>query len=669
MRLPRLLLELVALPACLLLAAILPGGAYGQTTTEQASEPSSSETEESGEANETDPAEADSSEAKPAPEADSAKPPASEEDAKPAEEQPAKPGLLDEMPPGNAENPGQAALDEALELKLAAENLKDLNEVIDLLDQAISEGLDAANNDFAENLLVAALEQRASSLSGVILNEPVSDPRRDPRWLQIRQFALTDLQRIVSPDPTKIDAWLRIGRLQSLPLGSSSEARRAMTRVIQLAKERADDPQQDALDQETLAQAYALRGATQKAPADQMDDFNKAIELAPEKAEYLLLRAQANRVASNAEATLADIDKAIELSPDNPKVHELKALALLMQDKQEEAMKSFDKASELAPTLLSPYQYRGELFSQLGQTDEAIEQLDEALELSPNNLASLLIRAQLLLANEEFERALADIDAILKQQPGLVRAHLMKAQTLDKLGRTDDAVAWLTRLIDDNPERPELLIQLAVFYVDKQMATEAIEVLTTVLEMDDTNELARRLRGDMYLFAGDHEAAIADFQTALEANPMETGVLNNYAWTLATSPFDDIRDGKKAIELATKAAEITEYNAPHILSTLAAAYAEAGDFEEAVRRSEQTVAKAKELGMEEQYDGQLEAELNSYRDKQPWRELQQMEIAGPADETAEQLKGLKKSGEQTEAEESEKPQVPLDETPARSIDF
>lgn len=595
-----------------------------------------------------------------------------EETAEPAADteasEPAPPAATADDP----ENPSLAALDRAVELKLEATDLKDLNEIVDLLDEALEEGLDAANSDFAEQVMVATLMQRAGSLGQAVLSRPITDPRRDPRWLQIRQFALSDLQRVIALDESQSDAWLLIGRLQSLPMGSPSEARRALSKVIRLAKAQAEDPATDAPNGETIAQAYALRGAAQKNETDRIEDFTNAIERDPSKAEYLLLRAQAHRAAGRPDDTLADIEKAIEIAPENPKVYELQALALLMQERQEEALESFNKASELAPQLLTPYQYRGELYSQLGKLDEAIEQLDKALELQPNNLASLLIRSQLLSANEQHERALADIDAILRQQPGLVRAHQMKAKTLDELGRTDEAVAWLERLVAADPSRPELQLQLAVFYVDKQMAPEAIEVLSSVLDVDPGNELAMRLRGDMLLYKGDHEAAVDDFEAVLELNPLDAGVLNNFAWTLATSPFDDVRDGAKAVELATKACEVTEYGAPHILSTLAASYAEAGDFEEAVRRSEEAVAKAGELGTLDGYDGQLEAELNCYRLGEAWRELQKLGVAGPATEAATQLAEAEEgaSDDETPDDETRPPQPSIvDEAPARSLDF
>ncbi|TWT99960.1 TPR repeat-containing protein YrrB [Botrimarina colliarenosi] len=640
-------------------AAVAPAETAAAAPDEQADDASVEASEDTAEDEESAPSEKTDKKETEGKEDTEEKPDAADKPAPPAS-------------PEDPDNPGVDALNRAIELKLDAQELKDLNEVVDLLDEAREEGLDSENSEFAEELLVATLLQRAASYSQVVLGQPITDPRRDPRWLTVRQYALTDLQRIVSLDESQATAWLLIGRLQSLPMGSSSEARRALSQVIRLAEAAQEDPDAEAPDATTIAQAYALRGAAQKNAADRLEDFNKAVEIDPSKAEYLLLRAQAHRADGRADECIADIDKAIEMAPDNPKVHELKALALLMQDKQEEALESFDRASELAPDLLSPYQYRGEVFSQLGKLDEAIAQLDKALELQPNNLASLLIRAQLLTANDEFERALADVDSILKQQPGLVRAHLMKAQTLDKLDRTDEAVAWLEKLVAIDPNRPELQMQLAAFYADKQMAPEAIEVLTKVLELDEGNELARRLRGDMYLYAGEHEKAIEDFEIALEQSPMDPGVLNNYAWTLATSPYDNVRDGEKAVELATKAAEVTEYGAPHILSTLAASLAEKGDFDEAVKRSEEAIAKATELDTLGGYDGQLEAELRCYQSHEPWRELQKQGVSGPASKAAAEIADGEKKGDKKDAAtvEPEAPVAPVvNETPARSIDF
>ena len=163
-------------------------------------------------------------------------------------------------------------------------------------------------------------------------------------------------------------------------------------------------------------------------------------------------------------------------------------------------------------------------------------------------------------------------------------------------------------------------MQLAMFYVADNRPRRAIEMLTNLLADDDKNADALRARGDAYLSVSKHAEAIKDYEAALKVDAEDTGVLNNFAWVLATSKDDKIRDAKRSLELAKRACDLTEYKKPHILSTLASAYAEGGDFEEAKKWS----AKAVELA-EPEIKEQLQKELDSYKEKKPWREMQNIE--------------------------------------------
>lgn len=119
------------------------------------------------------------------------------------------------------------------------------------------------------------------------------------------------------------------------------------------------------------------------------------------------------------------------------------------------------------------------------------------------------------------------------------------------------------------------------------------------------------------------EATVA-YEKALRLMPetataaQQSNLLNNYAWILSTSPEDKARDGARALELGTKACEMTNFSEAHLVSTLAAAYAETGDFDKAVEYAK----KAVELGEKEESEqiDQLRDELKSYQEKKPWRE-------------------------------------------------
>ncbi len=113
-----------------------------------------------------------------------------------------------------------------------------------------------------------------------------------------------------------------------------------------------------------------------------------------------------------------------------------------------------------------------------------------------------------------------------------------------------------------------------------------------------------------------YDKAIADFSEAIRFKPEDPIAYNNRAWLWATCPDARYRDGKRSVDSATKACEITEWKEALLLDTLAAAYAEAGDFDAAVKWQLRANAldanagdKAKGLGR-----------LKLYEEKKPYRE-------------------------------------------------
>ncbi len=98
-------------------------------------------------------------------------------------------------------------------------------------------------------------------------------------------------------------------------------------------------------------------------------------------------------------------------------------------------------------------------------------------------------------------------------------------------------------------------------------------------------------------------------------------MLSDIAWELATNPNASIRNGAEAVELAERAAELSDRREPAILGTLAAAYAEAGRFVQAL----ETARKAVELAT--QQDKQplaesIKAKISLYQSQTPYREMQ-----------------------------------------------
>ena len=93
--------------------------------------------------------------------------------------------------------------------------------------------------------------------------------------------------------------------------------------------------------------------------------------------------------------------------------------------------------------------------------------------------------------------------------------------------------------------------------------------------------------------------------------------MNNLAWLVATHNNTDFYDPKRAIDLAERACELTKYQEPSLLDTLAAAYAAAGNFAQAVRTAEKAVELTVSLRNEEMAE-QIKARLKLYKAKQPF---------------------------------------------------
>jgi serine/threonine protein kinase len=128
--------------------------------------------------------------------------------------------------------------------------------------------------------------------------------------------------------------------------------------------------------------------------------------------------------------------------------------------------------------------------------------------------------------------------------------------------------------------------------------------------------LAQELLARRRMSNGDFAGSVAAWKEAIRLDPRGSLTLNNLAWVLATGP-DEIRDGKQAIALATRACELTAWKQPVFLDTLAAAYAEVGKFDQAVEFQKKALAFP---AFEKLYGSSVRKRLALYIQKKPYRE-------------------------------------------------
>jgi tetratricopeptide (TPR) repeat protein len=500
-----------------------------------------------------------------------------------------------------AGGPGQEDLDRATEIRLNAKTLGDLAEVIRLVESALDKGLDEGDAQFARSLLAAVLIQRGSSLAGLA----IATPPQNPDFADRRKAALADLEKGVQLSPQQPQALYLIARLNLLPGGEVKRADEALRQAIELS---ADQPP-------LRAEALILRAETQKDPQKRMADLDEAVRIAPDNANPVRVRGLFRADTGELEQSLVDLDKALQLDPKHMPTYEAKALVLARLKRFDEALVCLDKAQELRPDSIVPLLQKARIHGLQANLDAALHELSRAHEMQPESAAVLLLRAGVYRDKGEQEKALADVDAALKLRPQLPGGMRLRALLLADAGKRDEAIAELEKLRQSDPQDLLGLLQLGVLCAAEERHQQAVEAFSAVLTQRPDERLALRGRGDSLLNLGKHPQAIADYETLIKLQPKDASTLNNLAWVLATSPDDKLRDGKRAVALATEACELTEYKAAHILSTLAAAYAENGDFPAAIKWVEKGVEVAKEAEKEP-----LSKELESYRNRKPWRE-------------------------------------------------
>jgi tetratricopeptide (TPR) repeat protein len=508
---------------------------------------------------------------------------------------------------------GQADLNAAIDARVDASDLDSLQKVIDLAKEALSKGVGESDIEFTKKMIGTTALQKAQKLK-----EQLSEVRGQQGQMRVLSEIESTLKTALEFDPDLIDALVLRSAVYRV-FERQGEALADMTKAIELSESNHESAAK-------IAELFLGRALIQKDPAAQLSDVSKAAELNPSDANAWQLKIQLLGQSGDNEAAYQAVLKFLETQTDNLKAIELAVALLLDLDKAEDALRVLNEKIPQLPSSAGLLRERGLAKYRLKDNDGAIADYTAALELSPQDILAYRLRAQVNLSAKKYEEASRDVEKIFSLKPDDLGALQLRLAIASDQRRYDEAIADAERLVRRIPDDPTSFLQLADLYLRSDRPRLAIDTCNVVLKTDPKNVGALGLRGNAYLSVGEQKEAVADFEDSLKIVPKEakdqrSNLLNNLSWVLSTSPKDEIRNAERSLELALEACELTEYKEAHILSTLAAAYAEKGDFEKAREWSTKAIEAGKSEGSEQLE--QLEQELKSYQENKPWRELQE----------------------------------------------
>jgi len=250
------------------------------------------------------------------------------------------------------------------------------------------------------------------------------------------------------------------------------------------------------------------------------------------------------------------------------------------QGQFELALADFRAALEFDPNCWRAYHNRGVSLAQAGQFAEAFDDICRCITINPNFAKAYSNRATLYLQAGDVERAVADYESALRFDPKLTQALVGYGRVCHMTGRLDDALANFNAAMSQS----EITAEIACS------------------------------RGDLLVDLGRYREALQDYAKAIDLDPKFEHAYRNGAWLLATCPDETVRDAQAALAGAKKALECGYGDRCAALDTLAAAQANAGQYQEAVA----TINQAIQIAPEEARPAYQERRA-MYQSSQPFR--------------------------------------------------
>jgi tetratricopeptide (TPR) repeat protein len=311
--------------------------------------------------------------------------------------------------------------------------------------------------------------------------------------------------------------------------------------------------------------------------------FTERLRADPKDTRVLLLRGPGWMDLGENDKAVQDFTEVLRLKPDSSVAFLNRGTARFRKKEYDDALKDYTEAVRIAPENATAFYSRGCARLKKQDYDKAVEDLTEAVRLNPSFARAFYERGSVHFTRKEYDKAIPDYDEAVRLDPGYALAF------------NDRGVSRLRKSEFD--------------LADKDF-TEAVRLEPKNVAYNFNRGLARR-------FKKEYGKALEDFDEALRLDPNYHLALTNKAEVLATCRDAAYRDGSKAVELARKACELTGWKKGRPLDALAAAYAEVGDFNAAVKWEEEAI---KDPEFDQVAGPRLLARVKLYKLRKPLRQ-------------------------------------------------
>ncbi len=290
-------------------------------------------------------------------------------------------------------------------------------------------------------------------------------------------------------------------------------------------------------------------------------------------------------------------------------------MAWFEKEEYGKAIADFDQVIRLVPRDAEAYWKRGAAWQLKGEFDKAIADFNQAIRLDPREPNVYVARGQARVSKGELDKAIIDFNEAIRLDPDDADTFLRGA-TYGSPGRNTRKPS--PTITTRSGSTPRALGCTATGETRGEPRRNSERPLpTTTRPSDSTRRMrARNGRGIAWRAKKEYGKALADYTEAIRLAPKYAWAYNNRAWLWATCADEKYRDGRRAVESAARACELSDWKEASMIDTLAAGYAETGDFPKAVAYQQ----KANTLYTDANDLKKGQRRLKIYEDKKPYRD-------------------------------------------------